>query len=148
MKSEKKDYLKHWRVVRYFVKAKWGLSQADLDMLLFLYSERYFTREKFADYSKTMHWETKRFHRLMAEGWIDRVRIHTTKRKSLYNLSYKAQRVIFEIYNKLEGKEPLPETYSNNPIFKQSAGYISRAYRPLVKNMNESIQQQQRPSLE
>ena len=42
-----KDYLKYWRVVRYFIKAKYGLSQADLDILLFLYSEKYFSKDKF-----------------------------------------------------------------------------------------------------
>ena len=28
------DYLKYWRVIRYFVKRKYGLSQAELEMLL------------------------------------------------------------------------------------------------------------------
>ena len=36
------DYLKYWRVVRYFIKIKYGISTGELDMLLFLYSEKYF----------------------------------------------------------------------------------------------------------
>ena len=36
------DYLKYWRVIRYFIKAKYGLSQAELDVILFLKSEGYF----------------------------------------------------------------------------------------------------------
>ena len=42
-----KDYLKYWRVIRYFIKSKYGLTQEDLDMLLFLKSEDYFDRDKF-----------------------------------------------------------------------------------------------------
>ena len=30
------NFLKHWRVVRYWAKAKYDLKTADLDMLLFL----------------------------------------------------------------------------------------------------------------
>ena len=45
-KIKKNDYLKYWRVIRYFVKAKYGLSTADLEVLLFLYSEKYFGKGK------------------------------------------------------------------------------------------------------
>ena len=42
---KKPDYLKYWRVVRYFVKSKYGLTTAELEMLLFLNSEDIFSRE-------------------------------------------------------------------------------------------------------
>ena len=42
MKSNQEDYLKYWRVIRQFTKIKYGLTQSDLDMLFFLYSEKYF----------------------------------------------------------------------------------------------------------
>lgn len=35
------DYLKYWKVIRYFIKAKYKISTGELDMLLFLYSEKY-----------------------------------------------------------------------------------------------------------
>ena len=41
------NYLKYWRVVRYWAKAKYGLTTPDLDMLFFLYSEEYFNKTKF-----------------------------------------------------------------------------------------------------
>ena len=34
----KHDWLKYWRVVRYWVSESYGLSYPDLEMLLFLYS--------------------------------------------------------------------------------------------------------------
>ncbi len=34
MKSKVNDCLKYWRVIRYFIKQKYGLTTPDLDMLL------------------------------------------------------------------------------------------------------------------
>jgi len=50
MKSQVHDCLKYWRVIRYFIKAKYGLTTADLDMLLFLYSEEIFSKKKFEEF--------------------------------------------------------------------------------------------------
>ena len=44
MKS-KSNYLKHWRTVKFYIKAKYELSEAELELILFLYSEGYFTKE-------------------------------------------------------------------------------------------------------
>ena len=46
------DYLKYWRVIRYFIKAKYDLTTADLDMLLFLKSEGRFDKDKFDDFNE------------------------------------------------------------------------------------------------
>ena len=64
----KSDYLKYWRVVRYYVKAKYNLSQADLDILLFLYSESYFSRDKFAEFDSLLSWNETRFDKLLKDG--------------------------------------------------------------------------------
>ena len=45
MKSKpKNDYMKYWRIARNFMRKRYNLSDPDLDMLLFLYSEEYFTQ--------------------------------------------------------------------------------------------------------
>ena len=46
------DYLKYWKVIRYFVKAKYNITQAELDMLLFPRTEKYFSKDRFKDYDK------------------------------------------------------------------------------------------------
>jgi len=66
----KDDYLKYWRVVRYFIKAKYKISEPDLEMLLFLKSERYFTSRNFKEYLELFPWDRKRFNRLLEEEWI------------------------------------------------------------------------------
>jgi hypothetical protein len=71
MKSHPTDYLKFWRVIRYYVKSKHKLSQADLDIILFLYSESYFGREKFDEFAELVSWDKQRFGRLLKDKWFE-----------------------------------------------------------------------------
>ena len=70
MKKIGDDYLKYWRVIRYYIKNKYGLTQADLDILLFLYSEQYFTKDKFKEFDALVSWNVNRFDTLLRDGWI------------------------------------------------------------------------------
>ena len=42
MPKDTHNYLKYWRIIRYWVKAKYNLTTPDIEMILFLYSEDYF----------------------------------------------------------------------------------------------------------
>lgn len=149
MKSNIRDYLKYWRIVRHFAKLRYGLGTADLEMLLYLRTEKYFTKDKFDEFGSIMSFDTQRFKRLRREGWIDSFRIHTTKRKALYTVSYKTIRMIASIYNKLDGTEPLPSSREMNPMMiKKNQTYMNRQMLKAGKRMNEAIQQQQHPSPE
>ena len=64
------DYLKYWRVIRRWVKSNYGLGTVELEMLLFLYSESYFTKDTFDEYNQLMSWNKKRFSDLLRDGWI------------------------------------------------------------------------------
>ena len=75
--SIKSDYLKYWRVIRYFVKAKYGLSTVELEMLLFLYSEDIFSRQRFDEFEQLMPWNKLSFKKLMDQGWVELFRKKT-----------------------------------------------------------------------
>lgn len=135
MKTQRNDYLKFWRIIRYYMKAKHGLSQADLDIILFLYSESYFGQSKFTEYSQIISWEVGRFNRLHASGWIETFRRKGTDGKELYQLSFKATRVVLDIYRKLNGDE-IPTSLSSNPMFHKKVGYNDKVYRNMVIEMN------------
>ena len=137
----KSDYLKYWRVIRYFVKAKYKLTTGDLDMLLFLYSESYFSKEKLEEFDNLLSWDENRFDRLLRDGWIEVFRKRNKKFKTLYDLSYKTKRVIASIYNKLEGEE-IPSSPSKNPMFLKNVSYSDKVYRNMIIEMNEFIRQQ------
>ena len=110
------DYLKYWKVVRYYIKSKYDLTTADLDMLMFLRSEKYFSKDDFDEFNELLSWDKNRFESLRERGWIEVFRKRNGKRKAIYQLSSKAVRGITSIYKKLEGEE-IPESKSNNPLF-------------------------------
>ena len=86
----KNNYLKYWRVIRYWVKSKYGLSTPDLEMLLFLYSEERFHKTKFKEFEELMSWDVNRFDRLLRDGWIQVWRKRSGKEATLYEVSYKS----------------------------------------------------------
>lgn len=140
MKSNLDDCLKYWRVIRQYVKIKYELSQSDLDMLLFLYSEGYFGKDKFKEFSQLVSWDVKRFDRLLTKGWIENFRPRRRGVKGLYSLSFKAKRMITSIYKKLSGEE-IPMTAENNPMFKKNVKFTDKVYRNMIMTMNAHTKQ-------
>jgi hypothetical protein len=143
----KHDYLKYWKVIRHFIKSKYGLTQADLDILLFLRTEDYFSKDKFVEFNKMLSWDERRFGRLLKDGWIEVFRKRKGKRKGLYTLSFKAKHVVASIYRKLNGEE-IPTSSEHNPIFLKNVSYSDARYRDAIIAMNESIRQQRHLSPE
>lgn len=147
MRKRNNDYLKYWRVVRQFVKIKYNLSQADLDVILFLYSEKYFGSEKFREFNEILSWDRKRFSRLVNEGWIESFRKKENNKKALYQLSFKASRMVDMIYKKLNGEE-ISMNDTVNPMFKRNVSYADKVYRNMIKEMNKVTRQQPRQTPE
>ena len=135
------DYLKYWRIIRYFIKIKYGITTGELDMLLFLYSEKYFGKEKFKEFDELLSWNVNRFDQLLKKGWIEVFRKRVGKHKTLYTLSFKANKMIDSIYKKLNGQE-IPESPTSNPMFKSNVSYTDKVYRNMIKEMNKFIRQQ------
>lgn len=131
-------------MIRYYIKMKYKLNTGDLDMLLFLYSEDYFSKDKFKEFDKLLSWNVTRFDRLLRDGWIEVFRKRVGKNKALYELSYKGKRVVNSIYKKLNGDE-IPSS-EHNPIFHRNVSYTDKVYKNFIKEMNKSIKQQQRLS--
>jgi len=135
------DYLKYWRVVRQFIKAKHKLTQADLDILLFLKSEQYFSKDKFKEFDELISWNKNRFENLRQAGWIEVFRKRMGKRKALYELSQKSKRVTTSIYKYLNGKE-IPISNDGNPMFLRNVSYTDKVYRNFITEMNAFTRQQ------
>jgi hypothetical protein len=137
------DYLKYWRVIRYYMKSKYSLTQADLDMLLFLYSEKYFNKDKFEEFDRLLSWDEDRFNRLRKEGWIEVFRKYSksTKQKALYQISRKGRMAITHMYKKLNGEE-IPTSQSNNSMFAKKVSYSDKRYKEFIIKMNSDLRQQ------
>lgn len=141
MEKRKNDYLKYWRVIRYYIKAKYNVTQADLDVILFLYSEKYFDKSKFDEFNELLSWDKKRFATLLRDGWIESFRTRMSKYRAVYQLSFKAKKMVDTLYKKLNGDE-ISEGDTRNPMFKRNVKYSDKMYRNMIKEMNASIRQQ------
>tara|TARA_R110000803_G_scaffold68255_3_gene130068 strand:+ start:294 stop:728 length:435 start_codon:yes stop_codon:yes gene_type:complete len=137
----KSDYLKYYRVVRQFIKKKYKLTQAELDVLLFLRSEEYFSKDKFNEFDELLSWDVNRFDKLRRDKWIEVFRKRMGNRKALYMLSNKAKRVVNSIYKKLNGEE-IPTSNDGNPMFLKKVSYTDKVYRNFIKEMNAFTRQQ------
>ncbi len=141
----KKDYLKYFRLARYYVRSKYKLKLDDLEMLTYLYSEGYFSRQVFDEYKQVMKWQKNRMERLIDEGWISVFREKTKGRRALYYLSHKSKHMVASFYNILDGG--LISTHKNyNPMFQNDATYTDKVFRNAIKKRNKIIKQQQHPS--
>jgi len=90
------NYLKYWRIVRYFINAKYGISQPDLEMLIFLSDEHYFTKAKFKEFNKVFSWDKDRFERLRRNGWIEKVSVQSKSRLGVFNKVFSWDKDRFE----------------------------------------------------
>ena len=141
------DYLKYWRTIRYWIKAKYRLTTPDIEMLLFLYSENMFTKTKFKRFEQIMSWDVNRFDKLLRDDWIHVWRKRKGKEATLYELTYKSKRIVTLIYKKLNGEE-IAETAHSNPLFRNDASYMDKVYRQSIVEMNKFIKQQRHLALE
>lgn len=142
------DYLKYFRIVRYWAKRTHGVGLADLEMILFLYSERLFKRSDFNDYEELFSWDISRFNDLLRDGWISVWRKAKGSETALYEVSYKGKRLIVSVYRKLSGEETISESPQRNPIFKKNSPYTDKVYKRAIKRMNKTTEQQRHLSQE
>ena len=148
----KDDYLKYWRVIRYYTLRKNNLKMAELETLIFLRSEKYFTKKKFDEFTQLYPWNSRRFDDLLSKGWIEvfsKPTTHPRKKKfqTISQLSQKTKRVVKDIYDKLSGDE-LSVDPCVNPMFRKNVKYSDKVYRKMIIKMNEFIRQQRHLSQE
>lgn len=141
--TPKHNYLKHWRVVKYWVKKKYSLSEADLEMLLFIHDEGLFGYRDFDEFQAIYPWDKTRFTRLKKEGWIREWRKRDKWRniEALYEISAKGRRMCTEVYKKLNGETDFSEVPQKNPVFKRKE-YTDKVYSIHMSKINKVNREQ------
>ena len=139
----KHDFMKYYRVIRYWAKRKYELTEAELEMMFFLYSEGLFTITQLKEYEDVMSWDKERFHRLQREGFIHVWRKRGIGEVNLYELTYKAKKMVAAIYKMLSGEEPMPTSPRRNPIMNNTkkTTFTDRMYQKQILQMNEEIKE-------
>lgn len=135
------NILKHWRVVRYWVKRKYELTDAEVDMIIFLYDERFFSYHDYKKFEAITSWDKKRFYRLKELGWISVWRKRTLKDHAIYELSYKGKKLVHKIYSILQGEEDFPESTRRNPVMKREK-YTDKVYSLWMAEINKANREQ------
>jgi len=129
------NILKYYRLTRKWVCKTYGLTDADLELLIYLDCKGRFTRNEFIEGVYTYSWDKHRWERLKREGWIEvwRHRNRTTIKYSVFKTSFKCSQIISRIYRILLGEEDPPFTERN--IFHKNKSYTDKVMTKALDDM-------------
>jgi hypothetical protein len=137
------NILKYYRLTRKWVCKTYGLTDADLELLIYLDCKGRFTRNEFIEGVYTYSWDKHRWERLKREGWIEvwRHRNRTTIKYSVFKTSFKCSQIISRIYRILLGEEDPPFTERN--IFHKNKSYTDKVMTKAIDDMIKDKDRQQ-----
>ena len=129
------NLFKYYRLVRRWACKTHNLTDADLELLIYLDCKSRFTRNDFISGVYTYSWDKARWERLRKEGWIDlwRARNSTTIKYSVYKTSFKCQQLITRLYRILLGEEDLPTSHRSK--FYNNKTYTAKVYNKAIDDM-------------
>jgi len=128
--------LKHYRIVRRWACRNYGIKDADLELLIFLDCQGFFSKTDFKMNTYAYSWDNNRFARLLKEGWIVVWRHGNKKEKqgSLYKVSLKTTQLLTRMYRILASEEDIPTGATQNVI--KSKAYADRMLQVAIKRIN------------
>ena len=126
---------KYYRLVRKWACKTNNLTDAELELLVYLDCKGRFTRQEFIDGTYTMSWNKGRWDKLRKQGWIEtwRHRNRTSIKYSIFKTSFKCSQLISRIYRILLGEEDLPT--SERSIFFNNRSYTDKVYNKAIDDM-------------
>ena len=129
------NILKYYRLTRKWACKTYGLTDADLELLIYLDHKGRFTRNEFIDGTYTYSWDKKRWERLRSAGWIEvwRHRNRTSIKFSIFKTSFKCSQLVTRIYRILLGEEDLPT--SGRSVFFNNKSYTDKVYNKSIDDM-------------
>ena len=129
------NLFKYYRLVRKWACKTYNITDADLELLIYLDCKGRFTRKDFIDGVYTMSWDKNRWEKLRRGDWIEvwRHRNRTTIKYSVFKTSFKCSQLISRIYRILLGEEDLPT--SERSIFFNNKSYTDKVYNKAIDDM-------------
>ncbi len=133
-----KNYMRYWRLIRYYYLKKYNITESELDLLLYVYSEKYFTVTDCQVFMQTFSWSKTRFSILKSKGFIDLHNHAHANSPAIWKITFKGKKLVASLYDKLEGGK-ISENYQFNRLFLKQAGYAHKTYKNAIRQMNEEI---------
>jgi len=129
------NLFKYYRLVRKWACKTNELSDADLELLVYLDCKTRFTRNDFINGVYTISWDKDRWERLRRDGWIDvwRERSGSKQKYVIYTTSFKCKKLITRIYKILLGEEDIPT--GSKSIFYKNNSYRDKVYNKAIDDM-------------
>ena len=132
------NLLKHYRIIRKWASKNNGLTDAELELLIYLDCVDLFTIKDFKMGSYSYSWDNRRWNKLIQNNWIViwRNRNRTTQKYNIYKVSFKGKTLIQRIYRMLLGEEDIPTSYRRNTIMKGET-YTDKVLQTSIRNVNK-----------
>jgi hypothetical protein len=126
---------KYYRLVRKWACKQNNITDAELELLIYLNCLERFTRDEFINGTYIYSWDKTRWDRLRKKGWIDvwRHRNRTTIKYSIFKTSFKCNLLINKIYKILLGEEDIPMKSSN--VFYKNKSYTDKVMNKSIDDM-------------
>lgn len=131
------NVFKHYRVIRQWACRNNGISDADLELLMFFDCMGFFTKQDYKIGTYAYSWDNKRWNRLLKEDWIVvwRNRNHTTQKYNIYKVSFKCKRLIGRMYRIMLGEDDIPTSKRRNTIMRGNT-YTDVVLQTAINNVN------------
>jgi DNA-binding PadR family transcriptional regulator len=139
LNERQEDFLKDWKVVRYYIQKKYEITLGELEILLHLYSCGPFTRDYFFQYANLSDWDKGKLKKMMDRGFIYIYRKKQGRESKLYDLTHQAKYICNLTYKKLTKKEPISENPRSNPMFSKDASFTDKIYKRIIEKMNRKL---------
>lgn len=134
---KKMNLLKHYRIIRKWACRNNDLTDAEIELLLYLDCIDMFTIDDFKMGSYSFSWNNRRWNKLIQKDWITvwRKRNRTTQKYNIYKVSFKGKQLIKRIYRIMIGDEDIPTSERRNSIM-QGKTYMDKVLQTSVYNVN------------
>jgi hypothetical protein len=132
------NLLKHYRIIRKWACKNNGLTDSELELLIYLEAIDYFTKKDFIEGTYSYSWNNRRWNKLIKNNWIVvwRNRNRTTQKYNIYKVSFKFKQLINRIYKIMLGEEDIPTSERRNNIMKGKS-YIDKVLTRSIHNVNK-----------
>jgi hypothetical protein len=131
------NLLKHYRIIRKWACRNNDLTDAEIELLIYLDSIDMFTIDDFKMGSYSYSWNNRRWNKLIQDDWIVvwRKRNRTTQKYNIYKVSFKGKQLIKRIYRIMLGEEDIPTSEKRNSIMKGKT-YMDKVLQTSIHNVN------------
>ncbi len=126
---------KYYRLVRKWACKTYGLTDAELELLIMLDCIDRFTRKEFMDGEYLMSWDNTRWDRFRIVFYLTTFLFwnRTTIKYTIYKTSFKCSQLISRIYRILLGEEDVPT--SERSVFYKNKTYTDKVFNKAVDDM-------------